>query len=78
MYLCVHFLQISMCYQHGVPIYILYLYDQMWLVGYYVLFTQKGALVNPKNGAQLLLTLNEHNCFETFFNATKGLLYFLT
>ena len=23
----------------------------------------KGALVNLKNGAQLLLTLNEHNCF---------------
>ena len=27
------------------------------------MFTQKGALVNPKNGAQLFLTLNEHNCF---------------
>ena len=31
----------------------------------YVLFTQKGALINPKYGAQLLLTLNEHNCFIT-------------
>ena len=29
------------------------------------MFTQKGALVNPKNGTQLLLTLNEHNCFIT-------------
>ena len=29
------------------------------------IFTQKGALVNPKNGSQLLLTLNEHNCFIT-------------
>ena len=29
------------------------------------LLDQKGALVNPKNGAQLLLTLNEHNCFIT-------------
>ena len=29
------------------------------------MFTQKGALVNLKNGAQLLLTLNEHNCFLT-------------
>ena len=29
------------------------------------MFTQKGALVNLKNGAQLLLTLNEHNCFIT-------------
>ena len=29
------------------------------------MFTQKGALVNPKNGAQLLLTLNEHNSFIT-------------
>ena len=35
---CVHFLQISMCCQRGVPIWftwgpicILYLYDQMWL-----------------------------------------------
>ena len=27
------------------------------------MFTQKGTLVNLKNGAQLLLTLNEHNCF---------------
>ena len=32
---------------------------------YYVLFTQKGALVNLKNAVQLLLTLNEHNCFIT-------------
>ena len=30
-----------------------------------MLFTQNGALVNPKYGAQLLLTLNEHNCFVT-------------
>ena len=30
---------------------------------YYVLFTQKGALVKLENGVQLLLTLNEHNCF---------------
>ena len=29
------------------------------------MFTQKGALVNPKNGAQLLLTLKEHNCITT-------------
>ena len=29
------------------------------------MFTQKGELVNLKNGAQLLLTLNEHNCFLT-------------
>ena len=29
------------------------------------MFTQKGALVNLKNGVQLLLTLNEHNCFIT-------------
>ena len=33
---------------------------------YYVLFTQKGTLVNLQNGVQLLLTLNEHNnCFIT-------------
>ena len=29
------------------------------------MFTQKGALVNLENEAQLLLTLNEHNCFIT-------------
>ena len=29
------------------------------------MFTQKGALVNPKKLARLLLTLNEHNCFMT-------------
>ena len=29
------------------------------------MFTQKGALLNPKNGAHLLHTLNEHNCFKT-------------
>ena len=29
------------------------------------MFIQKGPLVNPKNGAQLLLTLYEHNCFIT-------------
>ena len=32
---------------------------------YYVLFTQKGALVNLENGVQLLLTINELNCFIT-------------
>ena len=32
---------------------------------YYVLFTQKGALVILENGVQLVLTLNEHNCFIT-------------
>ena len=37
----------------------------MYSKQYYVLFTRKGALVNPKNGAQLLLTLNERNCFIT-------------
>ena len=42
------------------------------------MFTQKGALVNLKNGAQLLLTLNEHNCFLTVFKATEGSLYFLS
>ena len=31
----------------------------------YVLFTQKGALVNLEHGVQLLLTQNEHNCFVT-------------
>ena len=31
----------------------------------YVMFTQKCALVNLENGAQLLLALNEHNCFIT-------------
>ena len=30
---------------------------------YDVLFTQKGALVNLENRVQLMLTLNEHNCF---------------
>ena len=29
------------------------------------MFTQKTALVNLENGVQLLLTLNEHNCFIT-------------
>ena len=29
------------------------------------MFTQNGALVNLQNLAQLLLTLNEHNCFIT-------------
>ena len=29
------------------------------------MFTQNGAQVNPKNGAKLLLTLNENNCFIT-------------
>ena len=29
------------------------------------MFTQKGTLVNLENGAQLFLTLNEHNCFIT-------------
>ena len=33
------------------------------IILYYVLFTQKGALVNLENGVQLLLTVNEHNCF---------------
>ena len=28
-------------------------------------FIQKGALVHLKNGAQLLITLNEHNCLIT-------------
>ena len=32
---------------------------------YYILLTQKSALVNLENGVQLLLTLNEHNCFIT-------------
>ena len=32
---------------------------------YYVLYTQKDALVNLENEVQLLLTLNEHNCFIT-------------
>ena len=34
------------------------------------MFTQKGALENLKNGAQLLLTLNEHNCFRTLIFLT--------
>ena len=38
-------------------IYVQYLYS--------VFFTQKGALVNLENAAQLLLTLNEHNCSRT-------------
>ena len=32
---------------------------------YYVLFNQKGAQINSENAVQLLLTLNEHNCFIT-------------
>ena len=35
------------------------------------MFSQKGALLNPKNGAQLLLTLNEDNCFITLIFLKK-------
>ena len=37
----------------------------MYSIYCYVLFTQKGALVNLKTEVQLLLTLIEHNCFIT-------------
>ena len=50
---CVNFLQISMCYQRGVPIwftwgptYILYLYVQMWLVGSVVLLLSIGLYIS--------------------------------
>ena len=56
--LCTVFIQYCTMYSiYTVLHYVQYLY--------YVLFTEKGALVNLENGVQLLLTLNEHNCFIT-------------
>ena len=52
---CVHFLQISMCYQrgvpkltyHGDPIYISYFYDQMWLIGISMIRLVTGIATKP-------------------------------
>ena len=57
---------------HGVPIYILYLYDQMWLVGYvYMLYKIRFDQIHPHYGARffLIIIINIYfHCFQSHIN----------